>query len=111
MNTENIAACGLYCGACRKFEKGDCLGCFKNEKAAWCKIRICCIDNNYKSCADCKLMPLQQCKKFNNFVGKVFALIFNSNRAACINRIKETGYAEFAAEMDEKKIMTLKRGK
>lgn len=41
-SVERIAACGLYCGACRKYLKGKCLGCRQNDKAAWCKIRQCC---------------------------------------------------------------------
>ena len=28
---QNIAACGLYCGACRKFLIGKCPGCKHNE--------------------------------------------------------------------------------
>ena len=32
-----VAACGLYCGACRKFVKGQCPGCWENKKADWCK--------------------------------------------------------------------------
>ena len=38
---ELIAACGLYCGACRKYLAERCPGCRLNEKAAWCKIRSC----------------------------------------------------------------------
>ena len=36
-------------------------------------------------------------------------MILNSDRAACVERIKETGYDEFALEMSEKKIQTIKR--
>ena len=31
-DTQNIAACGLYCGACRKFLAEKCPGCKQNEK-------------------------------------------------------------------------------
>ena len=34
-----VAACGLYCGACKKYRMGKCSGCHKNKKASWCKIR------------------------------------------------------------------------
>ena len=27
-----VAACGLYCGACRKFVKEQCPGCWENKK-------------------------------------------------------------------------------
>ena len=30
-DTQNIAACGLYCGACRKFLAEKCPGCKQNE--------------------------------------------------------------------------------
>lgn len=94
-----IAACGLYCGACPKFAKGSCPGCHPNQKATWCKVRRCCIDQGWQSCADCTLMPLADCKKFNNFIGKVFGLIFRSDRTGCVARIREVGCEAFAAEM------------
>jgi len=104
-----IAACGLYCGACRLYLSGKCFGCKENVKAAWCKVRTCCKENSFASCADCKSIELKDCKKFNNFFAKIFGLIFNSNRAACISRIKEIGYDSYAKEMTEKRVMTIKR--
>ena len=104
-----IAFCGLYCGACRLYLSGKCLGCKDNVKAAWCKVRLCCKDNSFASCADCKSVELSECKKFNNFFSKLFGLIFNSNRAACVNRIKEIGYDSYAKEMTEKRMMSIKR--
>jgi len=73
-----VAACGLYCGACRKFVKEQCPGCWENKKADWCKIRACNIEHNYKSCADCTISSIDECKKFNNFIGKVFSILFRS---------------------------------
>lgn len=105
---ELIAYCGLYCGACRKYVAGKCLGCRKNEKAQWCKIRICCMNNHYSSCADCKMNP-HDCKKFNNFFSKLFALIFKSDREACVRRIRAIGEDKYAQEMIEKGQMTIKR--
>lgn len=105
-----IAYCGLYCGACGKYINGKCPACAGNEKASWCEIRKCCMENNYKSCADCTQYPnAVDCKKFNNFIGRVFGLIFRSNRPACITLIKEKGYENFAAYMAENKVMTIKR--
>ena len=60
-STEYIAACGLYCGACRKYLNGKCPGCKQNEKATWCKIRQCCIEKEIHSCADCT-MNVKDCK-------------------------------------------------
>ena len=104
-----IAYCGLYCGACRSYLAGKCPGCRENVKASWCKVRQCGIDNKFQSCADCNLMSLAECKKYNNFIAKIFGLVFNSDRSACINRIREIGYDHFAAEMAADKKQTIKR--
>jgi len=50
IDNELIAYCGLYCGSCSKFMNDKCPGCRKNKKAAWCKIRTCCSDNNDHTC-------------------------------------------------------------
>jgi hypothetical protein len=94
-----VAYCGLYCGACRSYLTDRCPGCRDNVKASWCKIRQCCQENSYSSCADCKLVDLKECKKYNNFISKIFGYVFNSDRAACIVAIKEKGYDAFAADM------------
>jgi len=104
-----VAFCGLYCGACRSYLKGKCPGCNNNIKATWCKIRTCCIDKNIKSCADCKSVVLLDCAKYNNVISKMFGLILNSNRPACIARIKEIGYDGFTLEMTDKKLHSIKR--
>ena len=105
-----VAYCGLYCGACGSYLKGKCPGCAKNEKAKWCKIRACCIGNTYASCADCGQAPgVLDCRKFNNFVSKLFALFMRSDRPACIRAIKEKGREAFAKDMADSKIMTIKR--
>ena len=109
IDKELIAYCGLYCGACGKFIKGNCPGCRKNEKAKWCKIRTCCINNNYHTCAECQ-MNTHDCKKFNNFFSKLFALIFKSDRNACIRRINDIGEENYAKEMSDKGKMTIKKG-
>ena len=108
IDKELIAYCGLYCGSCKKFLNGKCPGCRKNDKFSWCKIRMCGIENNYHTCAACGMNP-HECKKFNNFMSKFFALFFNSDREACINRIKEIGEEAYSKEMAEKRIMTLKK--
>lgn len=108
VNKDLIAFCGLYCGACRKFLKGNCPGCRKNEKAGWCKIRTCCMENEFHSCANCSI-DVAQCKKFSNFISKVFALVFKSDRKACIERITEIGSENYAKEMADKKCQTIKK--
>ncbi len=105
-----VSYCGLYCGACKAYLKGKCPGCEKNEKASWCKIRKCCEEYGYGSCADCKEHDdVMNCKMFNNFVGKIFALIFSSNRKGSIDYIKANGIDAFVELMTEQKRMTVKK--
>jgi hypothetical protein len=104
-----IAYCGLYCGACRSFLTNKCPGCKDNIKASWCKIRDCCIENNFQSCADCGKIELMECKKYNTLISKIIGYVLNSDREACITRIKEFGYDDFAIEMTNNKRQTIKR--
>ena len=105
-----IAYCGLYCGACKAYLKEKCKGCHENVKATWCKIRSCCSDNGYLSCADCKeFSDPNACGLFNNFMSKLFALIFRSNRAACIQQIKDLGIQGHADRMAELRLQSLKK--
>lgn len=103
-----IAACGLYCGSCRKFLAGKCPGCRQNKKASWCKIRLCCADSGFKTCAKCS-KDVKDCKVFSNFIGKVFSLLFNSDRPACVRYIKTHGEKAYAEEMAKSGKMTMKR--
>ena len=107
-DTQNIAACGLYCGACRKYLAGKCPGCRLNEKASWCKTRSCCMENKFNTCAECP-RDVNDCKLYSNRIAKVFAFLFNSDRAACIRYIKEKGEKAFAEEMSKRKCQTIKR--
>jgi hypothetical protein len=104
-----VAYCGLYCGACRSYLKGTCPGCAKNTKASWCKIKECCEDHHLKSCADCKYIPLAECKKYNTTISKLIGFVLNSDRAACILRIRELNYHDFALEMTLAKRHTIRR--
>jgi hypothetical protein len=112
MDQNLVAYCGLYCGACKSYLTGKCNGCQKNEKATWCKIRTCCNTNAYSSCADCSsFVKPNDCKKFNNFISKIFAFIFKSDRAACIEQIKAVGIEGHARKMSENKLQSIKRAK
>ena len=96
------AYCGIYCGACPSWRRDRCPGCHENEKASWCKVRSCCIENEYASCADCtQFEEPRQCKKFHNFFSKVFGFILRSDRRACICQIKEVGLEGHAQAMAE----------
>ena len=105
-----VAYCGLYCGACKRYLQDKCQGCHENNKATWCKVRSCGINNQYSSCAECKeFSDPNGCKMFNNFISKIFALIFRSNRTACIKQIRDVGIQGHAEMMAEHKLQSLKR--
>jgi hypothetical protein len=108
-DTNLVAYCGLYCGACKKYLSEKCPGCHENEKASWCKVRACCMEHNYATCADCQLKDLSECKEFNSFMAKLFGFIFRSDRAACIRLIQEKGLVEYTAHMTQNRIMTMKK--
>jgi hypothetical protein len=100
-----VAACGLYCGECRVYLEGKCEGCSCNTKAEkWCKVKNCCKDNGYRSCAECKeFFNVNNCKKFNNFFSKLFALLFRSDRKWCIEEIRKSDYEKYVEKMYKNK--------
>ena len=105
-----VAYCGLYCGECGKLKRGRCPGCAGNEKAAWCKIRSCCMEHGYASCAECKdFEDLEDCRKLNNLMAKGFAFIFRSNRIEGLRKIRKASRLEYAREMAELGRMTYSR--
>ena len=55
------------------------------------------------------LTQIEDYKKFNNFFSKMIGFILRSDRAACINRIKENGYDGFAVEMTYQKMHSIKK--
>ena len=108
--TDLVSACGLYCGGCHKFLKGNCPGCRETQKAAWCKIRTCIQDRGYATCAECQTFEnVHDCKKFNTLFAKFFALIFKSDRKASLELISQIGPAAYAQEMETQGIMVIKR--
>lgn len=109
-NPNMVAYCGLYCGACKSFLKDRCPGCHENFKATWCKVRSCCIESKYLSCADCKTFnDPKDCKKFNNPVSKVIGFFLRSNRSACIEQIKALGIEGHAKDMASNVRHTMRR--
>lgn len=105
-----VARCGLYCGACRSYLKGRCPGCHENAKASWCKVRSCCLEHSYPTCAEClDFSDPNDCPKFNNLIAKVIGVVLNSDRKACVLAIRERGEEGFAAFMAERKRQTLPR--
>jgi hypothetical protein len=105
-----VAYCGLYCGACGSYLRGRCPGCHENAKAGWCKVRTCCIDRGFTSCAECDAFAdPKACRKFNNVVSKTIGFLLRSDRAACIMQIKTQGLAGHAKDMAMNKRQTIRR--
>jgi len=105
-----IAKCGLYCGACGSYRKGRCPGCHENAKAGWCTVRSCCQEHHFDSCADCKeFADPRDCRKHNNVISKLMGLVLNSDRCACVLKLRELGRDGFAQFMTEHQIQTLPR--
>ncbi len=109
-NIELIAACGLYCGSCRKYIAGKCPGCKENTKASWCKIRSCNNENYTPNCSQCTLVAKGDCKILNNSVGKVFKWIFKTDRLASLRYISRYGQDAYVYKMTELKQMSVKVG-
>lgn len=110
-NVELVSFCGLYCGSCKRYLKGSCPGCKNNVKATWCKTRTCNMQNGYKSCADCKSTNFRDCKINNNIISKAFGLVFNTDRLAGLELIRDNGYDAFAQQMTDLKQVSVKRRK
>ena len=109
-NPNLIAACGLYCGACKAYLKDRCPGCRDNARATWCKVKVCCAERGYASCADCtEFADPNDCRKYNNLIARVFGVVMNSNRRACVLKLREVGRDEYAAFMAAAKRQTFPR--
>ena len=109
-DTALVSACGLYCGNCHKYRKGSCPGCAENDKASWCQIRGCVAQRGLSTCSGCQdFEDVDECRKFNNFVSRLFSFIFRSDRKASLKMIGEVGLPEYARKMAEEKLVVLKR--
>lgn len=105
-----VACCGLYCGACGAYVKDRCPGCRENKKATWCKVRSCCIERGYLSCADCRdFADVMTCRKYNSIISKVVGFILRSNRSACVAQIKSLGVKGHADRMAAEGKQTIRR--
>ena len=113
-NEQLIAYCGLYCKACPAFASGKCDGCrSKSAKSAVkykkCKVKPCCAENGFFTCADCtKYASTKDCKMYNPLLLKIASRIEGSNRSKAIEMIKEKGRAEFLTFMENKNWVCFK---
>lgn len=103
-----IAACGLYCGACGKYLKGNCPGCKENTKATWCKIRSCCTEKGIENCSECMVFSNpNDCKLYNNFIAKVFGFVMGTDRSKCVEILKKKGPEGFVNFMVDHKFQSI----
>jgi len=103
-----IAACGLYCGACGKYLKGNCPGCKDNVKASWCKIKVCCAEKGIDNCSGCDIfIEPDKCKKYNNFIARAIGYISGTKRSACIKLIRMKGNDGFVTYMADNKFQNI----
>jgi hypothetical protein len=109
-----ISYCGFYCGACPKFLKEKCSGCKGDNPGCAmgykeCKVRPCCIENGYSSCADCKrYSSVRDCRDYNPVMIRFGQFITRTNRRMGIELLKEKGQREFMNLMVERKWVTMK---
>ena len=121
MNTEQVTSnenlishCGFYCGACPAYLSGKCEGCRGDSpKCAVgmkkCKVKQCCVESRFFSCADCtKFTTTQDCKKYNPLSIRFGEWISSTSRRKAIEMMREVGHVEFMAYMVDKNWVTIK---
>ncbi|MFA6035224.1 MAG: hypothetical protein WC889_20170, partial [Myxococcota bacterium] len=65
---------------------------------------------HFTSCAGCtEFTDPNDCRKFNNLIGKVMGVVLNSDRRSCILKIRELGPDAFAAYMAGEKKVSIPR--
>ncbi len=75
MSILEIGCCGALCGTCPVLKEQACKGCKigyedgnRDISKARCKIKVCCINKKYQSCADC--LEYDTCSVLNDFYNK-----------------------------------------
>jgi hypothetical protein len=115
-NKENlISYCGVNCGACPSYLKGKCKGCRGNTPdfsvgLPSCKMKSCCVENGYTTCANCtKHESVDDCKIFNPLFFRFGEFIAGISRKKGLEMIKKEGIGFFAEFMAENKLRAMKR--
>ena len=110
-----VAYCGLYCGACPIYSKGKCTGCKAPNSTIHykpCKVKPCCVKNDYSTCAECnKHQSMDECKDYNPLFIRFSQFITQTSRKKGIEMIKSDGEKAFADFMADKKWFNMKRNK
>lgn len=98
----HIAACGLFCTNCGAFKNKKCPGCQVAPKFASCGVRACCVERKIETCASCADFAapkdFRECGKLNNWISKIFALIFRSDRPGALALLRDRGREAYLAE-------------
>lgn len=95
-----VAYCGLVCTDCGAFKKGKCQGCHSDKPMfRGCPIKKCATGQQFATCADCRdFSDLKRCRKLNNFISKIFGLIFKHDRIGHLNEIRTVGLEVFTSK-------------
>ena len=95
-----VACCGLVCSQCGAYTRGKCGGCHCDKPMnLHCKVKPCVGEKGCGTCAGCvDFDNLKDCKKLNNFISKIFAFIFRSDRLGNLSHIREVGLENFQQE-------------
>lgn len=99
-----IGCCGAYCKTCPALIDKSCRGCKlgydtkeRDISKAKCSIKVCCINKNYETCADCQ--DYSTCEIIQGFYSKN-GYKYKKYRKAT-EFIRENGYAKFIEIADK----------
>ncbi|HNR43580.1 MAG TPA: DUF3795 domain-containing protein [Methanofastidiosum sp.] len=98
ISMKHIGCCGAYCKTCPALINKSCRGCKLGYDAgerdiskAKCEMKVCCIKQNYKTCADCPDYP--NCQIIQSYYNKN-GYKYTKYRQA-LEFIRENGYTKF----------------
>ena len=98
-----IGCCGAYCKTCKPFIEGYYKGCKlgydskeRDIKKARCNIKLCCLEKNFETCADC--LRLESCEILCKWYSKK-GYKYKKYKES-VEFIKKNGYDKFTKEAD-----------
>ena len=98
----HIAPCGLFCSECGAFRKKRCQGCQVAPGFSRCAIRKCCAERGLTTCAGCEDFraprDFRECRKVNNWIAKIFKLIFGGDRPKALALLRDEGPEAYLRE-------------
>lgn len=104
MSIMELGCCGAYCKTCRALSEKTCKGCklgydngIRDINKAKCKIKVCCIQKENHSCADCQ--EYNDCPIVNEFYHKNGVKYKKYQQA--LDFILANGYDSFFETADE----------